>query len=110
MSVVKQLARGLAAFAIGATLAGCGGDHPVPPRGPVLRHDHMPLIVTVVPMSCGKGCMTRMPIVNPERWTVTVQDEHNPSWTGTVDVDPPVYSKCDRPKVWPDCWKDADVR
>jgi hypothetical protein len=87
-------------------LAGCGGDHPVPERGPIVRHDHSPQMW--IPTSCGKGCMTV--IYYPENWSVTVRDAVNPKWEGTVNVDAAVYAKCDRPKIWPDCWKDADIR
>lgn len=93
-----------------AALTGCGGPHPVPERGPVLRHDHSPLMVTVSTTCSGNPPIcTTIPIVFPERWWVTVRDMTNLKWVGQVDVDAIVYSKCDRPKIWPDCWKDADV-
>lgn len=93
-------------------LPACGGPHPIPERGPVLRHDHNPEmwiqnapICTGSPPICIPGAMSYY----PETWTVTVRDSVNLKWTGTVDVDENVYRVCDRPKIWPDCWKDTDV-
>lgn len=91
-------------------LTGCG-DHRVPERGPIIRHDHYPLFVSASTSCSGNPPIcTTIPIVIPEHWSVTVRDQTNPKWTGEVDVDMLVYAKCDRPKIWPDCWKDADVR
>lgn len=82
-------------------IAGCGHQS-MPQRGPVLRHDYMPAHWNY----CGKACFLWVPDI----WSVTVRDMVDANWTGLVDVDEAVYSACDRPKIWPDCWKDAHVR
>ena len=94
-------------------LTGCGGPHPVPPLGPIIRHDHTAAmwiqnapICSGSPPVCVPGGMSYI----PESWSVTVRDAHNPKWEGTVNVDSAVYAACDRPKWWPTCYEQADVR
>jgi hypothetical protein len=84
---------------LAAALTACGGPQPVPPLGPIIRHDHYSAYMSY----CGKGCMMWV----PEHWSVTVRDAHNPNWTGEVEVDAAVYAQCDRPKWWPTCWQQA---
>lgn len=101
MNTYKLL--GAAGMALISTLAlgACSGTPRVPERGTVVDREHSEAWVQVIP---GTTMPTQL-IHHPEEWRVTIRDERNFDWKGTVtDHTSTTYDKCEVGELWPECW------
>ena len=93
------------------TLSACADTPRVPERGTVVDRNHSDAWVQFIPgttMCSGNTCTTTPAqlIHHPEEWQVTIRDEHNFDWKGTVtDSTSTTYDKCGIGELWPECWK-----
>lgn len=100
MNTYKLL--GAAGMALMSTLAlgACSGTPRVPERGTVVDREHSEAWVQVIP-----GTTPTQLIHHPEEWRVTIRDERNFDWKGTVtDHASTTYDKCEVGELWPECW------
>lgn len=110
MNTYKLL--GAAGMALISTLAlgACSGTPRVPERGTVVDREHSEAWVQVIPGTTicdGKTCTTTPTqlIHHPEEWRVTIRDERNFDWKGTVTAHTSTtYDKCEVGELWPECW------
>ncbi|AHB31762.1 hypothetical protein PBI_BERNARDO_85 [Mycobacterium phage Bernardo] len=85
----------------------------MPEFGTVVDRQYTPAWIQFIPghTSCSGNppvCFTSPPqmIPWPDQWSVTVRDEKNPEWEGTVtDSTSATYDACQVGELWPVCWK-----